>query len=214
MSFEPLPRRNVELKARDANPAGSLAVCRTLGAEDHGEIRQRDTYFKVARGGLKLREETPGQAHLIQFERSDEPQQRESRYRIVAIEDVRGLGAALEAALGVRVIVAKRRRLHVWSEVRIHLDQVDGLGTFIELEAVARPESDLTREHALVQELRDAFAIPNARLLSRGYADQLLGRAAPTAAASRSSDTASNHRAGTNHADRSRRTTDQRSRGR
>jgi adenylate cyclase class 2 len=149
------PRRNVELKARDDDLAGSVAICRALGAEDHGEIRQRDTYFNVAGGGLKLREESPGHAHLIQFERSNEPQQRESRYRIVAIEDGPALRAVLDAALGVKVVVAKRRRLHVWREVRIHLDEVDGLGTFIELEAVARPESDLTREHALVRELRE-----------------------------------------------------------
>ncbi len=191
MSPEFAPRRNVELKARDDNHAGSLAVCRALGAEDHGEIHQRDTYFNVASGGLKLREESPGHAHLIQFQRSDEPQARESRYRIVVIEDGRGLRAALDAALGVKVIVSKRRHLHVWREVRIHLDMVDGLGSFIELEAVAQPESDLAREHALVRKLREAFAITDARLLSRGYADQLLGRPTSTAAISRSSETAS-----------------------
>jgi adenylate cyclase class 2 len=185
------PRRNVELKARDDDRAGSVAVCRALGAEDHGEIRQRDTYFNVASGGLKLREESPGHAHLIQFERSHDPQQRESRYRIIVIEDGPALRTALDAALGVKVVVAKRRRLHLWREVRIHLDEVDGLGTFIELEAVARPESDLTREHALVQELREAFAITDARLVSRGYADQLLGSPAPTTTTNRSSETRS-----------------------
>jgi adenylate cyclase class IV len=118
-----------------------------------GRSRQRDTYFNVASGGLKLREEIPGDAHLIQFERSDEPQQHESRYRLVAIENARGLRVALDAALGVRAVVAKRRRLHVWREVRIHLDEVDGLGT---------------------------FAITDARLLSRGYANQLLSRPTPT----------------------------------
>lgn len=109
MPPELAPRRNVELKARDHDLAGSLVVCRALGAEDHGEIRQRDTYFNVASGGLKLREESPGQAHLIQFERSHEPQQRESRYRIVVIEDGPALRAVLDAALGVKVVVAKRR---------------------------------------------------------------------------------------------------------
>jgi adenylate cyclase class 2 len=98
-----------------------------LGAEDHGEIRQRDSYFSVAGRSLKLREESPGQAHLIRFERADEPQQCESRYRIVAVEDGPGLRAMLDAALGVTVVVAKRRRLHVWRDVRIHLDHIDGL---------------------------------------------------------------------------------------
>jgi hypothetical protein len=76
------PRRNIELKATDPVPSASLEVCRALGAEDRGTIAQRDTYFEVSRGGLKLREEQPGRPHLIQFERASEPQQRESRYRI------------------------------------------------------------------------------------------------------------------------------------
>lgn len=179
------PRRNVELKARDDDSNRSLAVCRALGAADHGEIDQRDTYFTVATGGLKLREESGGHAHLIQFERADEPQQRESRYRIALVEDGPGLCAALAAALGVRVIVAKRRRLHIWREVRIHLDDVDGLGTFIELEAVAPAQSDLTHEHNLILELREVFAIGDERLLSLGYADQLLARGDPDGEGSR-----------------------------
>jgi adenylate cyclase class 2 len=155
--------------------ASSLSLrCLALGAEDHGEIYQRDTYFDVPRGGLKLREERPGRPHLIQFERPNQLQQRESRYRIVPINDAQGLSAALEAAVGIRVVVAKRRRLRIWRDVRIHLDEVDGLGTFIELEAVAPPESDLVHERALIVGLREAFAIGDDRLVEVGYADQLL----------------------------------------
>ena len=54
------PRRNVELKATDPDPARSLAIVRELGAEDRGVLHQRDTYFRVPEGRLKLREETPG----------------------------------------------------------------------------------------------------------------------------------------------------------
>jgi adenylate cyclase, class 2 len=153
-----------------------LEVCRQIGAKDHGEIWQRDTYFEVANGGLKLREERPGKPHLIQFERADEPQQRESRYRIVEVEDGPMLSAALAAAIGVRVVVAKRRRLFLWRDVRIHLDSVERLGRFIELEAVAPPDSDLTREHRLIAELRDALAITDERLVAVGYAEQLRAR--------------------------------------
>ena len=113
-------------------------------------IAQRDTYFEVARGGLKLREERPGCPHLIQFERASEPQQRESRYRIIEVSDGAALCAALAAAIGIRGVVVKRRRLLLWQSVRIHLDQVEQLGTFIELEAVAPPDSDLAHEHRLV----------------------------------------------------------------
>jgi predicted adenylyl cyclase CyaB len=164
------PRRNVELKATDPDPARSLAVCRALPASEEGELWQRDTYFRAPRGGLKLREERPGRPHLIQFDRPDEPTQRESRYRIVDVGDPGSLLALLDAALGSTVTVTKRRRLFMWQEVRIHLDDVERLGTFIEIEAVAPAGSDLTREHQLVRELRDAFTIADDRVLAQGYA--------------------------------------------
>jgi adenylate cyclase, class 2 len=167
------PRRNIELKATDQDPAGSLEICLALGAEDHGVLWQSDTYFDVPKGGLKLREERPGHPHLIQFERASEPQQRESRYRIIQIDDGPELCTALASAIGVRATVVKHRRLLLWRNVRIHLDTVEQLGTFIELEAVAPPESDLTHEHQLIAELRDALHITDDRLVALGYAEQL-----------------------------------------
>jgi adenylate cyclase class 2 len=168
-----LPRRNIECKASDPDPSGSLVVCHALGAKDHGEIRQRDTYFAVPRGGLKLREEQPGRPHLIQFERANEPRQRESRYRIAEVDDAEALRAALTAAIGATVVVSKTRRLFLWRQVRIHLDTVERLGNFIEIEAVAPPASDLAEEYALVQTLRERLGITDERLISRGYAEQL-----------------------------------------
>jgi adenylate cyclase class 2 len=168
-------RRNVELKARDPDPEATLAACLALGAEDRGVLEQRDTYFAVASGRLKLREERPGGAQLVQYERADEPGARLSRYRVVEVPDGAALAEALGAALGVAGVVAKRRRLLLWQGVRIHLDDVDGLGRFVELEAVGPPESDLTREHELVARLRDELRITDDRLVERGSADQHLG---------------------------------------
>jgi adenylate cyclase class IV len=176
------PRRNIELKATDPDPSASLEICRALGAEDRGTIAQRDTYFEVAHGGLKLREEQPGHPHLIQFERASEPQQRESRYRIIEVSDGAALCAALTAAIGIRGVVAKRRHLLLWQSVRIHLDEVEQLGRFIELEAVAPPDSDLAHEYRLVAELRDALGIIDKRLVALGYAAQLLQASGETTA--------------------------------
>jgi adenylate cyclase class IV len=170
------PRRNIELKARDRDPAISLEICRALGADDRGEIAQRDTYFEVAHGGLKLREEEPGRPHLIQFQRANELQQRESRYRIIEVGDGAALRTALADALGIRSVVVKRRRLLLWRSVRIHLDEVEQLGRFIELEAVAPPDSDLAHEHKLVAHLRDSLRITDERLVALGYAEQLIRR--------------------------------------
>src|SRR5918911_3868701 len=122
------PRRNVELKARDPDPARSLQHARALGAEDRGERRQRDTYFAAPRGRLKLREQEPGGAELIAYERADAAEARQSRYRIAPVAEPEALRDALDAALGTTVVVDKRRRPFLWEGVRIHLDRVAELG--------------------------------------------------------------------------------------
>jgi homotetrameric cytidine deaminase len=167
------PRRNVELKARDPEPERSLERARALGAEDRGELRQRDTYFAAPRGRLKLREQEPGGAELIAYERADAAAARESRYRIAPVEDPAAVREALDAALGTVVVVDKRRHLLLWEGVRIHLDRVEGLGDFLELEGVVGAGSDLAGEGALVERLRTELAIPDDAIEATGYADLL-----------------------------------------
>jgi homotetrameric cytidine deaminase len=173
-------RRNIELKAVDPDPARSLAVCRELGAEDKGVLRQRDTYFRVRSGRLKLREEQEG-AVLIQYDRPDEAVARESRYRLTRVDDPDDLRASLDAALGTLVVVDKERHLFLWDGVRIHLDTVDGLGSFVELEGVAPPESDLGPEREKVARLQRELGIE--QVLTDSYSDRLLGADALIAAA-------------------------------
>jgi homotetrameric cytidine deaminase len=175
------PRRNVELKALDPDPVRSLAVCRDLGAEDRGVLRQRDTYFRARQGRLKLREEEPGGAVLIQYDRPDAAAARESRYRLAPVPDPETLRASLDAALGTLVVVDKERHLLLWDGVRIHLDTVAGLGSFVELEGVAPPESDLSAEREKVAHLQEALGI--AEVLTDSYSDRLLGADALIAAA-------------------------------
>lgn len=137
-------------------------------------LSQRDTYFRVPRGRLKLREEEGAAAHLIAYERPDLVGQRESRYRIVDVEQPDELVAALSSVLGVRVVIAKERRLFLWEGVRIHLDKVDGLGDFIEFEAVAPAGSDLSREEVQVKTLRQALEIDDADVIGVSYSDLAL----------------------------------------
>jgi homotetrameric cytidine deaminase len=166
--------RNIELKARDPQPGRTLELALALGAEDQGEIAQRDTYFARARGRLKLREQTPGESELIQYRRADAPGARESEYRRVPVADAAALREALDATLGTLVVVEKRRRLLLSDGVRIHLDDVQGLGAFVELEAVAEPGSDLAAEHDKVAHLRGALEIADDRLVHQSYSDLLL----------------------------------------
>jgi homotetrameric cytidine deaminase len=175
------PRRNVELKAIDPDPARSLAACAELGAEDKGVLRQRDTYFRARAGRLKLREEEPGGAVLIQYDRPDAAEARESRYRLSPVPEPDVLRDALDEALGTLVVVDKERHLFTWEGVRIHLDTVAGLGSFVELEGVAPDESDLSAEREKVAHLRQALGI--GEVLTNSYADRLLGADALVAAA-------------------------------
>jgi homotetrameric cytidine deaminase len=166
--------RNLELKARDPDPQRSLELALALGAEDRGEIEQRDTFFTRARGRLKLREQTPGDVELISYQRSDARQPRVSDYRIVPVADPEPLRQALDAALGTLVVVAKRRRLLLWDGVRIHLDEVEGLGSHVELEAIAAPDSDLEPERRKLQRLRAELRIDDGALVAGSYSDLLL----------------------------------------
>jgi len=168
--------RNIELKAHDPDPARSLQLSLALGAKDQGWLQQLDTYFRVRNGRLKLREQD-GTAELIQYERADEAIERASNYRLIPIHDPAGLKDALAAALGILVAVEKSRHLLLWRNVRIHLDEVAGLGSFIELEAVAEPDSDLSREYQHVAELRATLDIADERIVAVGYSDELLAAA-------------------------------------
>ena len=165
--------RNVELKSRDPQPARTLELALALGASDEGEIAQRDTYFGGARGRVKLREQTPGDDELIAYRRPDGDAPRVSEYLRVAVPDGAALKEALDTAYGVRVVVAKRRRLLLWENVRIHLDEVEGLGTYMELEGLVDGEDDAPARER-VERLRRALEIDDANLVAGSYSDLLL----------------------------------------
>jgi homotetrameric cytidine deaminase len=176
------PLRNVELKARDDDPEATLAAALGHGAADQGVLTQTDTYFAAREGRLKLREED-GAGTLIAYARADEAVARISAYHLVAAPDPAALKAALDDALGTVVVVEKRRRLLLWEGVRIHLDTVEGLGTWTELEAVGvggTDSSDLAEEHRKVAELREVLGIDDEHVVATGYAAMLLDGGAAT----------------------------------
>ncbi|HMJ35135.1 MAG TPA: cytidine deaminase [Baekduia sp.] len=176
--------RNVELKARDPEPERTLHAALAAGAQDQGVLHQRDTYFAAREGRLKLREERAGDAaphaQLIAYARPDQATARTSAYHLVDVPDPAALTAALDASLGTVVVVDKTRRLLLRDNVRIHLDAVDGLGSWVELEAVAPPESDLAAEHAEVAALRATLGMSDDRVVATGYAALLLEAGAAT----------------------------------
>jgi cytidine deaminase len=171
---------NVELKARRADLDTTAARCRALGASDEGVLSQRDTYYAARSGRLKLREDPSRRSELIAYRRPDDPAAAESEYLLAPVDAPAELNEALTAALGdPLVVVSKRRRLLLWQGVRVHLDEVDELGTFIELEAVLPDAGDLATAREKVAQLRAELEIEDDELVAGGYADLLL--AAPQA---------------------------------
>jgi len=150
-----------------------------------GVLTQRDTYFQARVGRLKLREETDTVPRLIAYDRSDRTGTRESRYRIVEVAQPDGLKAVLSATLGVEAVVAKQRRLFLWRGVRIHLDEVEGIGSFIEFEAIATVDSDLGKERKTIETLRSGFEISDADLVKGSYCDLTTDRADAARSATR-----------------------------
>jgi predicted adenylyl cyclase CyaB len=168
--------RNVELKARDRDPGRTLQRALDAGAIEVGVLEQRDTYFAVPHGRLKLRQGSGCPAVLIPYERADAPAPTTSEYELVHVPDPGALLAALERTIGIRTVVEKTRRLLLWEEtVRIHPDDVRGLGAFVEIEAIANAGSDLAREQDQVERLCSALGVEKPDRVAAGYADLLVG---------------------------------------
>src|SRR5262249_17346980 len=132
-------RFNVELKARCGRLAEVREILLRAGADAHGVDTQTDTYFRVPRGRLKVREGTIENA-LIAYERPDTPGAKPSAVTLTELDRDTScaLHELLEAALSVRVQVRKRREILFIGNVKFHLDEVEGLGAFVEIEAQSR----------------------------------------------------------------------------
>ena len=170
-----MARVNVELKAVDRDPEETAARVAALGAVPTGVLEQHDTYFPAHHGRLKLRRDGAGGAgELIAYRRPDDPDATQSEYVLASVSAADALAEALEAGLGTVVVVSKRRRLFMWEGVRIHLDEVEGLGSFIEFEAVLPDAGELDVARAKVERLRAELGIEDDALVAVGYADLLL----------------------------------------
>lgn len=164
--------QNLELKARVVSVERVRIAARSLGARSMGTWHQRDTYYAVRRGRLKLRESGPSQAELITYERPNTPGSRYSRYDVFPIQHPLKLRRMLGAALGVRTVVRKRRTVYLFQNCRIHADRVHGLGSFLEFEVI------VSRGRAQAQKLMEAmkrhFEVDRNAIVGRSYCDLLI----------------------------------------
>lgn len=165
--------RNIELKVRLADPAPARATAERIATARGGLLEQTDTYFDTRRGRLKLRETVGRPAQLVGYERSDAARERPSDYQLVSVAEPEALKTLLAQAWGVRTVVHKRRELYFFHNVRLHLDEVTGLGWYLEFEAVLDAEHDEAAGRAQVAELIREFGLTPAQFEGRGYADLL-----------------------------------------
>ncbi len=160
--------RNLEAKFRVGDFAAARRAAEAIGFGWCGELIQRDTFFKAARGLLKLREE-PGGAALINYRRAPRGGLELSDYSIAPIAEPDAIRAILEAALGAIAEVRKSRTLLTRRNVRLHLDRVAGLGDFGEIEAVAGPDDDAGAYRGEVEEILAALGVPGDQLIGVSY---------------------------------------------
>lgn len=166
--------RNVEIKARTADLAPVRQRVEELAEEGPTVLEQEDTFLACPRGRLKLRQfADSAPAELIYYERADRTAPKESRYLVHRVADPDGLRRVLSAALGVRGVVRKRRTLYRIGPTRVHLDEVEGLGSFVELEVVLRPGQAPAEGMKIARGLMDQLGILPHQLVGQAYLDLL-----------------------------------------
>ena len=168
--------RNVEVKARvsdlDAVEARTRAIA-TSGPED---IAQDDTFFACPHGRLKLREFADGRGELIHYARADATGPKVSDYVLSPTGSPATLREALARAFGTIGRVRKQRRLYLADRTRIHLDRVEGLGTFVELEVVLAEGESTEAGSAAALSLMQRLGVEPACLVEGAYLDLLTSR--------------------------------------
>ncbi|XP_022900927.2 uncharacterized protein [Onthophagus taurus] len=167
--------RNVEIKAKLRDLKGLKEKIKKLTDSDGVLIHQHDTFFKVSQGRLKLRQFQNGDAEIISYNRPDDEGPKLSSFEKCDIkaENVDGLKIVLSHALGVFGVVKKTRELYLVGQTRIHLDSVDELGNFVELEVVLKPEQSLEEGNLICNDLMGKLGIEDGDLLKGAYRDLL-----------------------------------------
>jgi adenylate cyclase class IV len=151
--------RNIEIKARVADLVLVEARARAIATRGAEDLVQDDTFFHCARGRLKLRELADGRGELIHYSRADEAGPKLSDYSITPTRTPTELRETLARACGILGRVLKKRRLYVVDRTRIHLDQVEGLGTFVEIEVVLGDAQSEPQGRAIAIELMARLGI-------------------------------------------------------
>lgn len=166
--------RNIEIKARlSAEQFDKISgLCESITNGPPEIIEQTDTFFNCQSGRLKLRKFADGTAELIFYRRDNQSGPKRSSYTRAAC-DAEATKKALAEAYGIRGVVAKQRLLFLIDQTRVHLDRVEKLGTYLELEVVMRPDQNDDDGKKIADELMTQLGINACDLIESAYIDLL-----------------------------------------
>ena len=162
---------NIEIKARVDDFEALKARAESLSDKPLTILPQEDVFFHTPKGRLKLRIQAPDQGYLIYYERADHGGPKRSDYHLAETNDPDNLKSTLALALGVRGVVKKTRYLYMFGQTRIHLDDVEGLGQFMELEVVLKEGQSDAEGQAIAEDLMRRLGVREDALLEGAYMD-------------------------------------------
>ena len=165
--------RNVEIKAHLSDYGDTARRARELSRSEQVIIEQEDVFFPCPSGRLKLRILDPERGELIFYQRPDQEGPKTSHYSLAPTSDPTGLRHVLATAYGEKAVVRKIRHLYLVGRTRIHLDRVEGLGDFLELEVVLAGEDETGDGEAEAHVLMKQLGISRADLVPDAYVDLL-----------------------------------------
>lgn len=167
---------NIEIKARVRNFDEMRQHAERLSDMPLQVVQQEDTFFNTEMGRLKLRILAPDRAQLIYYTRPDQEGPKRSDYHIYETADPENLKRVLELTYGIRGVVRKTRYLYIVGQTRIHLDDVEGLGQFMELEVVMQAGQSDAEGQAIAEGLMTGLGVERSDLLEGAYLDLLVSR--------------------------------------
>ncbi|VVC99817.1 unnamed protein product [Leptidea sinapis] len=170
--------RNVEIKAKVLNYEKICNLAEQLSGAPYKLIKQDDTFYKVNNGRLKLRFYEDKSATLVRYDRNDEGGPKMSNYELLEFSSNEHdkselLNSMLTKCLGLGGRVVKDRKLFMVGQTRIHIDRVEGLGEFMELEVVLREDQTLEEGQSIANELQTKLQVSNEDLIECAYVDLL-----------------------------------------
>lgn len=167
---------NIEIKARARDFEEVRRRAESLSVTPVEVIPQEDIFFNTEKGRLKLRVLALNLGQLIYYTRPDQQGPKRSEYHFYETPDPENLKRVLELAYGIRGVVKKTRYLYLVGQTRVHLDDVDGLGQFMELEVVMGEEQSDAEGQAIAEGLMSRLGVERGDLLEGAYMDLLEGR--------------------------------------